>query len=275
MAKRIKQPKTKEPQTYQEWLESEYQSWGTRRAGDHIPKDPTYRYSVGEKVIYGNLKDARVEEIFDGGVRFHISYHDKGATYGTPYDAGRKPRICWWTDLAPISTIEDTHFAKPRIHAQYSQTDLRCLISTSYWRGLIDNPDYQRGYVWGLEDKQRLVRSIFNRTDIGKFLFVDYPYPENRLEVVDGKQRLRAIMDFMEGRFSYEGKVWNQLSFDDKHSFTDIMVQTCTLDSTQVTKADILWLFLSLNTGGVPQTDEHVAKARKLYEEASQLKLKE
>ncbi len=33
-------------------------------------------------------------------------------------------------------------------------------------------------------------------------------------------------------------------------------------------RADTLWLFLSINTGGVPQTEEHVARARHLYEEA-------
>ena len=69
----------------------------------------------------------------------------------------------------------------------------------AYHRGLIDNPDYQRGYVWTLEDKQKLIQSIFNRADIGKFVFIeDENYREYRLEVIDGKQRLRAILDYYE-----------------------------------------------------------------------------
>jgi hypothetical protein len=46
------------------------------------------------------------------------------------------------------------------------------------------------------------------------------------------------------------------------------MIQSATLDSEKVSKADVLWLFLSINTGGVPQTEEHVANAKRLYEEA-------
>jgi uncharacterized protein with ParB-like and HNH nuclease domain len=107
-----------------------------------------------------------------------------------------------------------------------------------------------------------------NRMDIGKFVFVSYPWPENRLEIVDGKQRLNAILEFTQGRFNYEGKSWFQFSRDDKNVFEDLMTQVETLDSQKVSKADILWLFLSINTGGVPQTEEHVAKARRLYEEA-------
>ena len=268
MAKRVRQPKYVAPTTYEGWLAEAHLSWNTHQSDRPVPTDPTYFYTVGENVNMGNLNDCRIEEVLDGGVRYHISYHDKGETYGTPYDAGRKPRIVWWIDISPVSTMENTSFFRERTRAQYISTGLDCLIGTSYYRGLMENPEYQRDYVWTLEDKQRLVRSIFNRCDIGKFVLVEHPYPEHRLEIVDGKQRLRAIMDFMEGRFAYEGKTWYQLSRKDKHAFTDIMVQYCQLDAERVKKSDILWLFLSINEGGVPQAEEHVAKARKLYQEA-------
>jgi len=266
MARKSKAPE--EPETYEGLLREEHGQWQTRHADDHVPRDPTYVYSVGEKVVYGALADARVEEVLDGGVRYHISYHDKGKIYGKLYDAGRKPRIVWWVDLAPLAAEERTRFSRPRIHAQYSSTDLRSLAFTCYRRGLIENPEYHRDYAWTLKDKQRLIRSILNRTDIGKFVFVEHPYPENRLEVVDGKQRIRAVLDFMEGRFRYEGKLWAQLSREDKLAFAEMHVQTCMLDSARVKRSDILWLFLAINECGVPQTEEHVANARRLYQEA-------
>ena len=46
------------------------------------------------------------------------------------------------------------------------------------------------------------------------------------------------------------------------------MIQAATLQRGKVKRSDVLWLFLQLNAGGVPQTEEHIAHARKLYEEA-------
>lgn len=265
MAKR--QPKEKQPETYEEWVAWEKAQWHTHHEDDVLIGKPTYLYKVGEEVFIGNLKDCRVEEILDDGMRYLVSYHDLAQKYGSAFDLGRKPHIAWWKDMIPKSLVEDTAFARPRTHADYRQTSLDSLLLTGYRRGYIDNPDYQRDYVWTLEDKQRLIRSVFNRTDIGKFLFVEYDWPENRIEIVDGKQRLLAIREFMEGRFAYEGKNWYQLSHHDRRAFDEAFVHTCTLNGSQVSKADILWLFLSVNEAGVPQTEEHIARAKKMYEE--------
>jgi len=254
--------------TYEQLLAQEHARFNLLHYDDELPINPTYRYTIGEEVCYGNLSKCHVQEILDGGLKLHISFHDIRQRYGTPYDLGIKPRIVWWHDLSPVSKIQDTHFARPRIRSRASQTMLGCLIDTTYYHGLIDNPDYQRGYVWTLADKQSLVRSIFNRVDIGKFVFVEYPHGNHRLEVVDGKQRLAAIREFVEGRFEFVGKDWYQLSIPDRFAFGALIVQTITLDAEYVKRSDILWLFLAINEGGVPQSEEHVAKARRLYEEA-------
>jgi Protein of unknown function DUF262 len=267
MAK-TKQVTKKEPTTWAEFLAAEWDQWRCHHHSD-CPPTVNYRYQVGNKVCYGNMQDAQVEEILEDGKLLVISYADRGESYGRPYDNNRRlPRICWWNDVDPISTIEDTHFNTPRKETHYTQSSLDSLVHQAYRRGLIDSPEYQRDYVWTLEDKQRLVKSIFDRADIGKFVLMQHPFPENRLEVIDGKQRLRAIMDFIEGRFAYEGKTWFQLSHNDKRSFFDIMVQVCQLEADRVKKSDVLWLFLSINRGGVPQTEEQVAKVKALYEQS-------
>lgn len=266
--KTTKQPQRKAPETYEEFLALAHEQFKTLAADHHIPP-ANYHYQVGEVVLYGARHSCRVEEVLDNGRLLHISHHDRGESYGISFDNNRRlPLIVWWTDLVPVGPIEETNFSRPRIRMQYMQHDIGSLLHRAYSRGLIDSPIYQRGYVWSLADKQRLVRSVFNRTDIGKFVFLEYAYPENRLEVVDGKQRLNALMEFTQGRFEFEGKTWFQLSGQDKHAFLDVMIQSADLNAEYVKKSDILWLFLSVNTGGVPQTEEHVAKARKLYEEA-------
>lgn len=264
-----KQPKYKAPETWEEHIAAEWAGYHSR-IEDSLPyiPDANYVFAVGEEVSYGALKDCIVLETYEDNKLILLQYHDKGHTYGRPYDAGLKPRLAWWIDVDPIETVEETNFGRERIETQFIQTGIDSLIHMAYQRGLIDSPEYQREYVWTAENKQNLIKSIFNRMDIGKFVLLERPYPENRLEVIDGKQRLRCIMDFMEGRFEYEGKTWYQLSWLDKNRFTDIMVHIATLQADKVKKSDILWLFLAINSGGVPQTEEHIAKARELYNTA-------
>jgi hypothetical protein len=254
--------------TYEQWLAWEKNQFRYSE-GPNVPDVPTYQYKVGEAVLFGALTNCRVEEILENGKILHLSFHDTGFNRGEPYDNGRKPKVVWWLEVDPVCLETETSFARPRIHTEYRQSSLDSLVHVAYSRGLIDSPEYQRGYVWKLEDKQRLIRSIFNKADIGKFVFIeDDTLKEYRLEVIDGKQRLRAILDYYEGRFEFEGKTWYQLSRADKREFFDLMVQWGTLQRSRVKKSDVLWLFLQLNSGGVPQTEEHIAKARKMYEAA-------
>jgi hypothetical protein len=83
-----------------------------------------------------------------------------------------------------------------RLH--YSQRSLDGLVHMFYSFGINMDPDYQRGLVWTLEDKQALIESIFDDVDIGKFVFAQRPFEANApgYEIIDGKQRLSALIDF-------------------------------------------------------------------------------
>lgn len=64
------------------------------------------------------------------------------------------------------------------------------------------NPDYQRPPVWSLAQKQLLIESILRNYDIPKLYWrLVSETPENKYEVVDGQQRLRAIWSFMSGEY--------------------------------------------------------------------------
>lgn len=72
------------------------------------------------------------------------------------------------------------------------------------------NRRYQRKLVWTLEEKQKLIDSILK----------DYPIPaillaekEGRYEIIDGLQRLHAILSFIELAYASQGGRTFNLSF--------------------------------------------------------------
>lgn len=69
------------------------------------------------------------------------------------------------------------------------------------------DPDYQRmGGVWTLEKKQLLIDSILNDYDVPKLYFHEFSREQkvatgSSYAVVDGRQRLQTIWDFIDGEF--------------------------------------------------------------------------
>ena len=67
------------------------------------------------------------------------------------------------------------------------------------------DPSYQRdGGVWTLSVRQLLLDSIINGFDIPKFYFHEFVPPERGFHyaIIDGKQRLQTIWDFMDNRLT-------------------------------------------------------------------------
>ena len=119
--------------------------------------------------------------------------------------------------------------------------------------------------MWSNEDKVRLIDSIFRNIDIGKFALVRKDWNEKYLyEVLDGKQRIRAILDFYENKFPYKGKYFNDLCARDQNHFEDYMISMAEIDETD--QKTILKYFLMLNTGGVQMDKEHLEKVQKQYD---------
>lgn len=80
------------------------------------------------------------------------------------------------------------------------------LATVSATRGIrarVDtNPDFQRPAVWSLQQKQLLIDSILREYDIPKMYWRKLSSNPDKFDVVDGQQRLRAIWDFVDGKFS-------------------------------------------------------------------------
>jgi hypothetical protein len=64
-------------------------------------------------------------------------------------------------------------------------------------------PDFQRGEVWSIAKKQRLIDSILRDWHIHVVEVKD----SSKLDVLDGQQRLAAIRDFVNGFFYVDGAI--------------------------------------------------------------------
>jgi Protein of unknown function DUF262 len=64
------------------------------------------------------------------------------------------------------------------------------------------NPDFQRPAVWGTAQKQLLVDTILRNYDVPKLYWRRTGTKPDQYDVVDGQQRLRALWDFFDDKFS-------------------------------------------------------------------------
>jgi uncharacterized protein with ParB-like and HNH nuclease domain len=67
-------------------------------------------------------------------------------------------------------------------------------------------PDWQRGEVWDVKKKQRLIDTILQGWKLPKFYFQKTQENPNEFDVVDGQQRLTAIWEFFGGELTLSNK---------------------------------------------------------------------
>ena len=112
---------------------------------------------------------------------------------------------------------------------------------------------------------------IFNKIDIGQITLIHREFKEGEarggyhIEILDGKQRINAIVEFYEGRFAYKGKLFRELSFKDHHTFVGYTISLGWIEN--VTLEQRIECFLRLNTQGKGQDLEHLNKVAKLLKE--------
>lgn len=130
---------------------------------------------------------------------------------------------------------------------------------------------YQRPLVWSDEDKRNLIDSIYNNIDCGKILIRNRGWKEIEnlidkgetevawCDVVDGKQRLNAVMDFIDGKFADNyGNYYEDLSENAQRRLTDHQLFSYSELPENSSDESVIEQFLRLNFCGVPQSKEHI-----------------
>lgn len=234
--------------------------------------EPTRTFEVGEEVEFGSHEHVVVVEKTEDNLMYlvHSKYTSTKTGAFAPQEKNHDSKYwVFWVDVfkkrKPESFAALPQFTvRDDMRLQFFQSQLSSFNSSFYHFGVDINPEYQRELVWQLEDKQKLIDSIFKNVDIGKFVFIRRSYNESEnptphlMEVLDGKQRLTAIKEFWEDRFQYNGFYYSQLHPRDQSHFDGYLISMA--EVSDPTKEQIYRYFLRLNTAGKPIAQSHLDK---------------
>jgi hypothetical protein len=156
------------------------------------------------------------------------------------------------------------------------------LLSQQIMRGDIIIPFYQRKYVWSIEQASRLVESFLMGLPVPQvFLYVN---TDDRLEVIDGQQRLMSVKYFMEGFFGeedekgrrqvfklkglserseYNGKTFADLPPRDQRKLRNSTLRAINIKQLKpsLRNDSVFYIFERLNTGGTQLKPQEIRNA--------------
>lgn len=233
---------------------------------------PTKEFRIGETVRWGALTGEVVWKSEDStryivGNKIYPTKKSRrpGSSVKSPYiEYQMRPWIDLWS---PEDFKGETDFTTSRERIVYYNSSVDSLIHTILHWEVDFNPVFQRGYEWEFEDKEFLIDSIFKGVDIGKFSFVKHSYSHYEdtgflYTILDGKQRLSALLDFIECRFTYRGKYYNELSPKDRNHFDNFPISRGEVTTDDL--EEMIDYFLILNTTGKVVGEDHLNKVKEL-----------
>lgn len=144
-----------------------------------------------------------------------------------------------------------------------------------YLTDILDlNPIYQRDFVWNDRQKIEYIMAIFTRQiETRPTLILNY-FPEKReglkeMEVLDGKQRLTTLFDFIEDKFALDdGRYFSDLSNEDRKIILNHNIRytrIAKLNMIDLTDKEKVELFLEINELGTKMSDEHIKEIKEKF----------
>ena len=135
--------------------------------------------------------------------------------------------------------------------------------------GLDLNPDFQRGHVWSEEQQISFVEFFLSGGVTGRIIYFNHPGWMTGFKgdfvIVDGKQRLNALLRFLKGEIKVFGYYIHE--FEGKLRQARANMNLKFNINNLKTKKEVLKWYLEFNEGGTPHTEAELDKVRKMLEE--------
>ena len=129
--------------------------------------------------------------------------------------------------------------------------------------GLQLNPDFQRGHVWTEEQQIKYVEFILKGGKTGLDIYCNHPGWfrdwKGDYVVVDGLQRITAIMKFLNNEIKVFGYYRNEFEV---HIPIGIFFHWHVND-LKTNKAVLRW-YVEVNSGGTPHTEEEIDRVKRM-----------
>ena len=134
---------------------------------------------------------------------------------------------------------------------------------------LILSPDFQRRSVWSENAKSYLIDTVLSGKPMPKiFMAMKLDDAKNKKIVIDGQQRLRALLDFYKGSFTikkihneeYAGKTYEELDSEARKDFLNYNLSFDVLFEMSI--PDILDVFSRINSYTVPLNKQELYNAK-------------
>lgn len=130
------------------------------------------------------------------------------------------------------------------------------------------NPDFQRAHVWNDKQRSKFVEYVLRGGKVRTTLYFNCKGWQGSYEgpyvIVDGKQRLNALLKFLNNELPIFGGHYYG-DFEDKlrHNAGGIKWHVNNLK----TREEVLQWYLDLNEGGVVHTEDELEKVRQMLKE--------
>lgn len=128
------------------------------------------------------------------------------------------------------------------------------------------DPDFQRGHVWDESKQRAYVEFVLRGGRSSRVIYFNAPGwngrgPSGTMQLVDGKQRLEAVRQFISNALPiFGGSMFSD--FTDRIRLVNHDFIFCVNDLA--TRREVLQWYLDLNTGGVVHTSKEIKKVKAL-----------
>lgn len=201
-----------------------------------------------------------------------------------PHDDAESTYV-WMKDiLAAGRTVEvGTGVGFDRIRGwwpgSHVSMDPRELVHQVADRGWDLNPDYQRGHVWSTDRSEKFMGHFLEGGMVPPIYVQRWDSSKNApphlkdgnwwdyAEVVDGQQRIRAILAWIEGSILAELSDGRRIAYKDFDEVERRFLPVLDVYFFDISRPERLKFYLKLNRSGVFHTDAEIDKVRKLLED--------
>jgi len=142
------------------------------------------------------------------------------------------------------------------------------------------NPDYQRQAVWTDGQASRFIGHLISEGPVPAIFVQRYETDKNApegseywklpVEVIDGQQRIRAVLRWVRGEIKAEMEDGQLVSYEDLNEIERRGLPNMRIHYVDLSREEILKFYIRLNRGGTIHTDEEIERVRELLAKETQ-----